>query len=124
MLRACAACPTGTFQVRATAAICLHAAPHITFFSPSQVRVGETYGLKFPREFGLLLKQLLYFDRYLRLLAPELQVFSDDRVNFRTIGGGANGGMGGGGVGGAGMGGGGGTGSWGATSAAAYSNRR
>lgn len=51
-----------------------------------QVRVGETYGLKFPREFGLLLKQLLYFDRYLRLLAPDLQVFSDDRVNFATIG--------------------------------------
>jgi len=29
-----------------------------------QVRVGETHGVKFPREFGLLLKQLLYFDRY------------------------------------------------------------
>jgi aarF domain-containing kinase len=28
------------------------------------VRVGETHGVKFPREFGLLLKQLLYFDRY------------------------------------------------------------
>jgi aarF domain-containing kinase len=39
-----------------------------------QVRVGETHGIKFPREFGLLLKQVLYFDRYVRLLAPGLQV--------------------------------------------------
>lgn len=44
------------------------------------VRVGETHGLKFPREFGLLLKQLLYFDRYVRILAPELQILSDARV--------------------------------------------
>ena len=30
------------------------------------VRVGENNGIRFPREFGLLLKQLLYFDRYNR----------------------------------------------------------
>lgn len=34
--------------------------------------VGERYGLKFPREFGLLVKQALYFDRYTRILAPGL----------------------------------------------------
>lgn len=44
------------------------------------VRVSEAYGLRFPREFGLLLKQLLYFDRYTRLLAPSLNVLEDDRV--------------------------------------------
>lgn len=38
------------------------------------VRIGETHGVRFPREFGLFLKQLLYFDRYTRILAPQLQV--------------------------------------------------
>jgi hypothetical protein len=28
------------------------------------MRVGDENGVKFPREFGLLLKQMLYFDRY------------------------------------------------------------
>eukprot|EP01026_Neomeris_dumetosa_P033935 TRINITY_DN2720_c0_g1_i6.p1 TRINITY_DN2720_c0_g1~~TRINITY_DN2720_c0_g1_i6.p1 ORF type:complete len:537 (-),score=42.69 TRINITY_DN2720_c0_g1_i6:332-1852(-) len=46
------------------------------------VRVGETHGIRFPREFGLLLKQLLYFDRYTRLLAPQLQILNDNRVNL------------------------------------------
>ncbi|XP_031499067.1 uncharacterized aarF domain-containing protein kinase At5g05200, chloroplastic [Nymphaea colorata] len=44
------------------------------------VRVSESYGLKFPREFALLLKQLLYFDRYTRLLAPNLNMLQDQRV--------------------------------------------
>jgi hypothetical protein len=30
--------------------------------------------VRFPREFGLFLKQLLYFDRFVRILAPSLQV--------------------------------------------------
>jgi predicted unusual protein kinase regulating ubiquinone biosynthesis (AarF/ABC1/UbiB family) len=38
------------------------------------VRIGEKHGIKFPREFGLFLKQILYFDRYTRILAPSLQV--------------------------------------------------
>jgi len=33
-----------------------------------------------PREFGLLVKQSLYFDRYLKILAPELDIMSDARV--------------------------------------------
>jgi aarF domain-containing kinase len=44
--------------------------------------VSEDYGLKFPREFGLLLKQLLYFDRYTKLLAPSLNVLGDDRIRL------------------------------------------
>merc|ERR1712194_802410 len=35
------------------------------------VDVTENNGLKLPREFGLLVKQSLYFDRYLKILAPE-----------------------------------------------------
>ncbi|KAG1666892.1 hypothetical protein FOA52_013525 [Chlamydomonas sp. UWO 241] len=49
------------------------------------VRIGERHGVRFPREFGLFLKQVLYFDRYTRLLAPSLQVFTDDRINIRGL---------------------------------------
>ncbi|XP_050156393.1 uncharacterized aarF domain-containing protein kinase At5g05200, chloroplastic-like isoform X1 [Malus sylvestris] len=48
------------------------------------VRVGESYGLKFPREFALLLKQLLYFDRYTRLLAPNLNMLQDQRISIAS----------------------------------------
>lgn len=48
------------------------------------VRLGETHGIRFPREFGLFVKQLLYFDRYTRILAPKLRVFDDDRVNWKN----------------------------------------
>lgn len=44
------------------------------------VRVSESYGLKFPREFALLIKQLLYFDRYTRLLAPTMNMLQDQRI--------------------------------------------
>lgn len=46
------------------------------------VDVTENNGLKLPREFGLLVKQSLYFDRYLKILAPDLDVVSDVRVGF------------------------------------------
>ena len=45
------------------------------------VDITEDNGLKLPREFGLLVKQSLYFDRYLKILAPELDVMNDVRVN-------------------------------------------
>eukprot|EP00793_Prasinoderma_coloniale_P004529 PRCOL_00000290-RA len=50
------------------------------------VRVSDGYGLKLPREFGLLVKQILYFDKYVRLLAPDLQVLDDERVNLPRSG--------------------------------------
>jgi len=51
----------------------------------SVVRVGETYGIRFPREFGILLKQLLYFDRYVRVLAPGLSLADDSRVGLDSM---------------------------------------
>lgn len=44
------------------------------------VAVTEDNGLKLPREFGLLVKQSLYFDRYLKILAPELDRATDSRM--------------------------------------------
>lgn len=46
------------------------------------VKVGESHGLHFPREFALLLKQFLYFDRYVHILAPEMDVFVDERLTM------------------------------------------
>ncbi len=42
--------------------------------------VAQKHGVRFPREFTLLIKQFLYFDRYIRLLAPELEMFDDERI--------------------------------------------
>ena len=41
---------------------------------------GQKNGIRFPREFALLIKQFLYFDRYIRILAPELRMFEDQRI--------------------------------------------
>ena len=46
------------------------------------VEVAESNGLRLPREFGLLVKQSLYFDRYLKILAPSLDVMADERVRL------------------------------------------
>lgn len=46
------------------------------------VKIGEEHGLHFPREFALLLKQFLYFDRYVHILAPELDMFLDERLGM------------------------------------------
>lgn len=44
------------------------------------VNVANRNGLRLPREFGLILKQALYFDRYQKLLAPSLDPLRDARV--------------------------------------------
>lgn len=36
-----------------------------------------------PTEFGLLIKQQLYFDRYTKILAPTLDPLRDSRVQMR-----------------------------------------
>lgn len=46
------------------------------------VRAADQNGLKLPREFALLVKQALYFDRYNRLLAPGLDPLRDSRVDL------------------------------------------
>ncbi|HET8731775.1 MAG TPA: AarF/ABC1/UbiB kinase family protein [Moraxellaceae bacterium] len=46
------------------------------------VAAGERHGIRFPRAFALLLKQILYFDRYVKILAPDLNVFADDRIEM------------------------------------------
>ncbi len=47
---------------------------------PAILRAGVQHGMRMPREFVLVVKQMLYFDRYARLLAPRLNVFRDPRI--------------------------------------------
>lgn len=44
------------------------------------VTVANNNGLKLPREFGLILKQALYFDRYQKILAPTIDPLRDSRL--------------------------------------------
>ena len=44
------------------------------------VAIGKDHGIKFPREFALLIKQFLYFDRYVHILAPEMDMFMDENL--------------------------------------------
>jgi len=51
----------------------------------SFAKVAEGYDIRFPREFALLLKQVLYFDRYTKLLAPDLDVLADERLSAMNM---------------------------------------
>ncbi|CBL46358.1 Conserved hypothetical protein [gamma proteobacterium HdN1] len=47
------------------------------------IGLGKRHGIHFPREFALLLKQLLYFDRYVRLLALDGNIYMDERLTIQ-----------------------------------------
>ena len=47
------------------------------------VALAEKNNLRLPREFGLLIKQQLYFDRYTRILAPTLDPLRDSRIGLQ-----------------------------------------
>jgi len=47
---------------------------------PDMMRVSVKHRMRMPREFVLVTKQMLFFDRYAKLLAPTLNVMSDPRL--------------------------------------------
>jgi predicted unusual protein kinase regulating ubiquinone biosynthesis (AarF/ABC1/UbiB family) len=47
---------------------------------PATMRAAIRHGLRMPRDFVLVVKQMLYFDRYAKILAPDLNVFRDPRI--------------------------------------------
>ncbi len=47
------------------------------------VAVGERHGIRFPRDFALLFKQMLYFDRFMRVLAPYTDIYADSRLQMQ-----------------------------------------
>ena len=52
----------------------------VTRLATDLVTCAEENRVKLPRAFGILFKQLIYFDRYVQLLAPDMDVIDDDRV--------------------------------------------
>ncbi|MCY4044769.1 MAG: AarF/ABC1/UbiB kinase family protein [Cellvibrionales bacterium] len=48
--------------------------------------ISAKHGIRFPREFTLLVKQFLYFDRYISLLAPEIGMFDNERMDMIGLG--------------------------------------
>jgi predicted unusual protein kinase regulating ubiquinone biosynthesis (AarF/ABC1/UbiB family) len=49
-------------------------------FLPGIQRTATRHKMRMPNEFILITKQLLYFDRYAKALAPKLNVFTDPRL--------------------------------------------
>ncbi len=47
---------------------------------PIITRATLRHRMHMPRDFVLILKQMVYFDRYAKLLAPKLNIFSDPRI--------------------------------------------
>ncbi|MDO4896632.1 MAG: AarF/ABC1/UbiB kinase family protein [Moraxella sp.] len=43
-------------------------------------QIGKTHGIHFPKDFALLTKQLLYFDRFMLALDPQMELFGDGRL--------------------------------------------
>ena len=54
----------------------------VTQLASDLIVAAEENKIKLPKAFGILIKQLIYFDRYVQLLAPDLEVLDDDRVAF------------------------------------------
>lgn len=48
-------------------------------------QISSRHGIRFPREFTLLVKQFLYFDRYINLLAPEMGMFNHNRMDMMGL---------------------------------------
>lgn len=47
---------------------------------PAIMRVAIKHKMRMPRDFVLITKQMLYFDRYAKVLAPKLNIFKDPRI--------------------------------------------
>ena len=44
--------------------------------------IGKNYGIRFPRAFTMLLKQFLYFDRYIQILEPGASMFDNPNIDM------------------------------------------
>ena len=55
-------------------------------FLPEIQRTASKHRMTMPKEFVLITKQMLYFDRYAKLLAPKLNIFTDQRLIMSLMG--------------------------------------
>jgi predicted unusual protein kinase regulating ubiquinone biosynthesis (AarF/ABC1/UbiB family) len=54
------------------------------------MKTAMKHRMRLPRDFVLVTKQMIYFDRYAKVLAPQMNLFRDPRV-LATIAGAAAG---------------------------------
>lgn len=59
-----------------------HEPEHLSVFMLEMTQIGKRYGIHFPRDFALLTKQLLYFDRFMVTLAPDMELFEGERLQI------------------------------------------
>lgn len=57
-------------------------ADELNQFMLEMVKVGERHGIHFPRDFTLLLKQMLYFDRFMQIIAPDIDLFDNNNIHL------------------------------------------
>lgn len=50
------------------------------------IEVGKKHGIQFPRDFVLLIKQMLYFDRFLSVLAPDIDMLNNENIHLQSKG--------------------------------------
>ncbi|OOS02323.1 Predicted unusual protein kinase regulating ubiquinone biosynthesis, AarF/ABC1/UbiB family [Moraxella cuniculi DSM 21768] len=62
-----------------------HAEEGLNVMMLEMVEIGKRHGIHFPRDFALLIKQLLYFDRFMLTLAPDMELFEGERLDFIKI---------------------------------------
>lgn len=55
---------------------------HLNTLMLEMADVGKRHGIHFPRDFALLTKQLLYFDRFMLTLAPDMELFEGQRMTI------------------------------------------
>lgn len=48
-------------------------------------QIGKRHGIHFPKDFALLTKQLLYFDRFMLALDPQMELFDGERLQALKI---------------------------------------
>ena len=60
----------------------LNVSPAVNDVINTLAEVARNHGICFPRSFTLLLKQFLYFDRYIQILDPDANLFDDERINL------------------------------------------
>ena len=60
----------------------LNVSPAVNDVINTLAEVARNHGIRFPRSFTLLLKQFLYFDRYIQIIDPDANLFDDERINL------------------------------------------
>lgn len=59
-----------------------HQSHDLNILMANLAEIGKRHGIHFPKDFALLTKQMLYFDRFMVTLAPNMDLFDDQRLHL------------------------------------------